>query len=779
LSYTSHSSQNINPLLLLGLLILLKLTAVMPAHAQDSFVHEGKLIRTVEFRGNRAISNGVLRTVARTQTNREVLGIPGATLWLGLYRITNRLGEPPSQLDNSIVGRDIERIETFYQSQGFRSVRVDTTIREIRRGRVKVTFIIEEGEPSVIRSVSYSGFPDFDDPRVFERFYRRSNLARESIDDTTFLVNRQFRFETLSNERNRIIEVLRNNGYASVQRDSIISFVRPDSTDPLQLDVLYRINPGRIFQFGDLRMNLDASGDVSGEVLRDTVRGEPHSHLGYTIFLSRQEETRTRSGLLLERLLFKPGERFNNSLYMATVNQLQNLNMLTVRQFSLSAEGGLPDYSSPDIPVFIDMQTLPRQQIRTELFGMQRLGFGAGAGVRYTNNNLFRGAEMLDIGVKGSFEYVTRANIPGFDNPLLRSLEGTIEYSVPRFQIPFRAFNFSPSFLNPRTSFRLSAARINQINFDINSNFRINVNYQTNHSATTLSSLDLVELDWLDASATAPFLEDLRDRLTAGDIDTLQFQRILEDFRPQFNSTLRYTIRETNTNIIKRDDGFFAEASIELGGNLPWLIERYGVNPDSLTGSIPSVGGARLTYSRYIKGSADYRRYTPLTRNTVFAWRGFVGIAYPYGEIRQIPLNRRFFAGGSNDIRGWPPLRLGPGNLDQSQVPINGGDLKLSGHMEIRQMIFRNFLSTNWGLAVFSDFGNIWYGPRSDFSDGKFRFDRFFNEIAVGGGLGLRLDWEFVVFRIDLAYRIHDLQDGWFQAGLNDYFIHFGLGHSF
>jgi outer membrane protein insertion porin family len=218
---------------------------------------------------------------------------------------------------------------------------------------------------------------------------------------------------------------------------------------------------------------------------------------------------------------------------------------------------------------------------------------------------------------------------------------------------------------------------------------------------------------------------------------------------------------------------------LELGGNLPYLIERFGVNPDTLTGSIPSVAGARLTYSRYIKGSADYRRYLPLGRNTVFAYRGFLGIAYPYGETRQIPLNRRFFAGGSNDIRGWPPLRLGPGNLDQTEVPINGGDIKISGNLEIRQQLLRSFLSTNWGLALFSDFGNIWYGPRSDFSEGKFRFDGFFNEIAVGGGLGLRLDWEFVVFRIDLAYRIHDLQDGWFQAGFNDYFIHFGLGHSF
>jgi outer membrane protein insertion porin family len=761
------------------LALILCLCVTGTAKANDNGNDNGKLIRTVEFKGNSAIGDGVLSTVARTQTNRELLSIPGATLWLALYRLTNRLGEPPSLLDRVVVGRDIERLETFYHSQGFRDATVDTSITEIRRDRVKVTFIIDEGEPSIIRTVGYSGFPEFEDSRIIERFYRRSDLIRSQIDDTTFTVNRQFRFELLSNERNRIIELLRNNGYAAVQRDSIISFVKPDSADRHQLDVLFRINPGQIYRFGELRMRLDASTDEPGEVLRDTVTGEPYSNEGYTIYLAREEETRTRSRLLLNRLLFKPGDTFDNSLYMASISQLQNLNMLTVRQFSLSEEGGLPDYSQTDIPVWIDMQTLPRQQIRTELFGMQRLGFGAGAGIRYTNNNLFRGAEALDIGVKGSFEYVTRANIPGFDNPLLRSFEGTIEYSVPRFQIPFTALNNRPTFLNPRTSYRFSAARINQINFDINSNFRININYQTNHTPTTLSSLDILELDWLDASATTPFLDDLNERLNEGDIDTLQFQRILEDFRPQFNSTLRYTIRQTNTNIIKRDQGYYAEASIELGGNLPYLIERYGVNPDTLTGSIPSVGGTRLTYSRYVKGFVDFRRYLPVGRSSVFAYRAFVGLAYPYGETSLIPLNRRFFAGGSNDIRGWPPLRLGPGALDQTQVPINGGDIKIAGYMEMRQMALRNFLSTNWVLALFSDFGNTWYGPRSDFDEGKFHFDEFYNEIAVGGGLGLRLDWEFVVFRIDLAYRIHDLQSGWFQSGLNDYYIHFGLGHAF
>jgi outer membrane protein insertion porin family len=95
------------------------------------------------------------------------------------------------------------------------------------------------------------------------------------------------------------------------------------------------------------------------------------------------------------------------------------------------------------------------------------------------------------------------------------------------------------------------------------------------------------------------------------------------------------------------------------------LLDRFVISPGEIKGSLPSPFGISsndLDYSRFVKLSADYRRYIPLTQNMVFALRGFAGIAHPIGSSETIPLNRRFFAGGSNDIRGWNPFRLGPGS---------------------------------------------------------------------------------------------------------------------
>ncbi len=719
----------------------------------------------------------MLETVVRTRTNREIFSIPGATLWLTLHRISSSIGEAPRYLDREVLARDIERIKAYYNSVGFFDIAVDTTVTEYRPGRVRVTFEIDEGEPYIIRSVAYSGFPDFEDDRVLSRFYSRSRIARNEVNDTTFTVNRQYDVNMISKERTRIIEMMHRNGYASVQRDSVRTFIKQDQENPHEMDMLIRVRPGHIYKFGDLRITVNAPDASEGDVLADTLSGEPYTIEPFRLIQKRDKAARIRSNMLRNRVLFTPGEQFNQDIFMSTVNQFQNLDMLSVTQFSLTEGSGLPDYSKDYLPVFIQMQTLPRHQLRSDLFGMQRLGFGAGAGVSYVNNNLFRGAERLELGVRGSFEYVRGSTSILGSSEVLRNLEASMNYSFPKFWFPFSAFNNNPDFLNPRTTFRFSIAQINQINFDVRANVRFGLRYQADHGSTTRSTLDLLEVEWFDATASSEFIQTIRENVA----DSLQVDRILEDFRPQFNSVLRYTFRNNATHVVRRDEGFFLETSVELGGTLPYLTERFIIGRDDLQSSIPSFvpGRQDLRYSQFLKTSFDYRSYHPLSTNTIFAWRGFAGFAYPYGLNPEIPLNQRFFAGGANDIRGFDPLTLGPADVSPTEIPLNGGDIKLAGFLELRHMFSRNFINTNWVVALFTDVGNVWYGPRSRFDEGKFFFNQFYDQLAVGSGIGLRLDWEFVILRIDLAYQINDLGNNTANANWRPDRLHFGIGHSF
>lgn len=739
---------------------------------------EENRIGRVRFSGNSAVRNNTLHSIVRSQPNRELLSIPGFTLWYWLNNLNDKWGEPANQLNHQVVANDIDRINAYYRSIGYLETSVDTIIVDFSRNRYEVSFIINEGQPSRIKTVAYSGFPEFDNPRIIERFYRRSDMIRSQIDDTTFTVNRRFTYDLVGSERNAIIDVLKNNGYASVQRDSVRMAVKQTDENPYELDVLFLIKPGLEYKFGDVFLNLEgpATATSTSTVKYDTV-GAPISIEPSKIFARIDDEAYTKFQFLYSMLLFKPGEKYNHELYLQTVRRYQSLGMLTVRQFSLSEDGGLPNFSDPYLPVRLDMQTFPRKGLRFDVFGMQRLGLGAGMGLRYINNNLWGSGETLEIGVKGSFE-----NAPNVQAGLLRSFEGSVEYSIPRLTFPFAQISDNPSFANARTRYQISVAQINQLNFNVNANLRFNLKYEVSHNNTTTSVLDLIEFDWFDASPSARFRERIENEIS----DPLQRERLLNDFSQQFSSTIRYTLRRANTDIIKRNRGFYNEISVEAGGSIPYLIERYLVRPNEPPQStIPSLtlADSTLSYSRFIKAYIDHRNYKSISNNTVVAWRAFAGMAYAYGQNTQIPLNRRFFAGGSNDIRGWPPLRLGPGDVSPSQVTVNGADIKLSTYIEARRVLLRNFLSTNWQLALFADAGNIWNGPRSNFNEGKFRFDNFYQQVALGSGFGIRLDWEYVIFRVDVAYRVHDpasdegVRRGWFNSS-NPY-IHFGIGHAF
>ena len=764
-----------------------------------------KVVRIIRFVGNDNVKDNTLETLIRTQTNREFLGIPRFTPWYFIWKLTKEFGEPPALLNRATVGNDIERIKQYYKTVGFLEATVDTNIVEYKKDRVEVSFLIDEGNAFSIESISYAGMPKFNDTTKVDRFQARSPLTRDRINDSTYVMKRRYNENQLNEERSRIITFLKNNGYAAAQRDSINVLVKRDSTNQYKLDALFTINTGKKYNFGDLFINLRGPEDDSlSNSSRDTLSGAPFTINGKTIFMEKEPSAQTKFSLLTDQLLFEPGDTFNNSLYIRTVNEFQNLGMLTIRQFGLSEDGSLPDYSQKDIPVMFSLQTLPKHSINLNLFGMERYGFGSGAGITYTNNNLFGKAENLQVGLNGSFEYVSSdqfkeiapdSSNQSYEGQFFQSFETRIQYSLPRLIFPFAGLDDNIFFSNSRTRYALSFTRSNQLLFDINSDIRFNIRYEVQHNQRFSSFLDLIELDLLDTDPSPEFRQSLREEFGE---DSFEYQRILEDFRPQVSSILRYTFRSQRTDLIKRNYGYFSEYSIAAGGNIPYLTDRYIITPDTLEGNLPPIfpnSQNSLAYSRFVKGTADYRQYIPISNNAIFAYRGFMGLAFPYGNSNSIPLNQRFYAGGANDIRGWNIYSLGPGAIPLDDVTINGGELKLLAQTEVRQRFIKDFLSANWIGAWFTDAGNIWYGPRTEFPSsggsgmqsqsqrerqlelGKFQFDEFYKQIAVSSGIGLRLDWEYVVARFDFAFRIHDLQDGWFKDG-TPYFT-FGIGHSF
>ena len=129
--------------------------------------------------------------------------------------------------------------------------------------------------------------------------------------------------------------------------------------------------------------------------------------------------------------------------------------------------------------------------------------------------------------------------------------------------------------------------------------------------------------------------------------------------------------------------------------------------------------------------------------NSVFAFKFKLGVANEFYiksskrfELQPIPINRRFFAGGSASVRGWRVRELG--NVSN---PALGGNVLIEANFENRIIFWRSF-----GGVVFVDLGNLW---------DDLRYVKL-NQFAVAGGFGLRYLTFFGGFRFDFGFKVYD-----------------------
>jgi outer membrane protein assembly factor BamA len=169
-----------------------------------------------------------------------------------------------------------------------------------------------------------------------------------------------------------------------------------------------------------------------------------------------------------------------------------------------------------------------------------------------------------------------------------------------------------------------------------------------------------------------------------------------------------------------------------------------------------------VTFSQYIKFEGEYIRHWSFDQNNTIAIRTFSGIAIPYGNSNSVPFTRSYFAGGSNDNRGWQPYDLGPGSSG-AIYDFNEANFKIALNAEYRFKILGSFNG-----AFFVDTGNIW-NVMDDIKDSASKFEGIedLKELAVASGFGLRVDFSFVVARLDVGFKTHNparpIGERWFK----------------
>ena len=234
-------------------------------------------------------------------------------------------------------------------------------------------------------------------------------------------------------------------------------------------------------------------------------------------------------------------------------------------------------------------------------------------------------------------------------------------------------------------------------------------------------------------------------------------------------------------NIGKHHDVVYVRGQIETAGNLLSGINDM-LHSETVDGSYQILN---TKYAQFIKAEMDFRYYHFITKGIKLAYRTFGGIGVPYGNLNVLPFEKRYFCGGASSVRAWAVRNLGPGSFSDSliTIPNQTADIKLEANLEYRFKLF-------WVLegALFVDAGNIWDLRKTPERPGaEFRWDKFYNDIAIGYGLGIRLDFSFFIFRLDWGLKGRDPSQPvghrwlqWYKKMTSyDYAFNVGIGYPF
>ena len=573
--------------------------------------------------------------------------------------------------------------------------------------------------------------------RSYRTLFTQESLIRYGNDKLRCMVKEGERYDTevLDEERTRIANLMRNHGYYYFTKDFLV--FKADSA-------LHQHKVDLVLTTSD---NLNNAPDTFRQTIftKFTIR---RVEFKIDTLLSGRDMIRER--VLREQCAIREGELFSERRVEATYAAFNALG--AVKYVDVAFE----QVSDDELDCVVTITKGKINSVSADVEGTYSAGdWGVGAGVGYVNRNIFRGAEELSVNAKGSYEWRQNGGraIEAKVDAALRfpnSLRLTVAY-----QFQNRPEEYTRTIANAGMSYSYHRARSKWYhNFSI-----IDIGY--------------VYLPWISDDFRAYFLQN---------------SNILKySYEDHFIVDWAYNVSYSSYNSRQplRSYGTVS-LSLETAGNALYGLSKVINLPQDEDGAYKIFN---IRYAQYAKADASLTYHHIFDKANRLVYHMALGVAVPYLNASSIPFEKRYFAGGANSVRGWTMRSLGPGTYRGAGTRIDfnnqAGDIKLDLNVEYRVKFFK-FLEG----ALFTDAGNIW--TIRDYETqpgGQFRFTEFYKQLAWSWGGGLRLNFDYFVFRVDMGVKLYDpsrISEGkaWRTAtnGLNwkdDIAWHFAIGYPF
>lgn len=692
------------------------------------------LLNKVKIKNNTTeLSNGELKAYVRQKPNTLMLGtikfklgaysLSGSDTTLFINRMLRNIGEPPVVFDTTLMHSSELSIQRALINKGYLNAEV-TSSYKIRRRKGNVSYFIDSGNMYKIRYFSF----DIDNDSVLQTLNR--NYTINSLEGQNFDIDQ------LNELRTNIAQIFRNNGYYNVRKD-IFAFkadtvklshnvdlklvLNQQVADSAQFAGIFtqkRIDNITIYCYEDLD---------SSEISPDTI-----GFGGYTIIYNSKRQI-FYPRFLIEKVFIKSGQLYNERSVTRTTLNFNTISAIKYVGISFTEKAN----NLLDCNIYLLPSEKYGYSVGLEANTNSGATVGAAVNAGFTDKNIFRRAEVFKIDGRLSYD-LFRSNSGDFSHSF--SAGGDVSLVVPKLLFPYFKEDF-------------------RLRHGATTKFSTNYTYQTHPEFQRAILNTTAGYKW--QSRRSQYGVDVFD-FSYIKVDSISetFLRYNPNLRPTFEDhlVLKSVFAYSNSNRARTNAKSFYtfRGRLSVGGN-GFYLANIIFNQPKADGKYRVFG---TPFSQFVKMDMDYSYNMYVSENLRFVYHAMFGIGIPYLNATILPFEERFFAGGSNSMRGWNARTLGPGtyySTTNSYLSQNG-DIKIELNAEARFKLF-------WVLegALFVDAGNIWTVRKYDSMEGGlFSFDnnKFISDIAINYGVGLRFDFDYFLIRFDLGLKLYDPRYG-------------------
>lgn len=665
--------------------------------------------------------------------------------------MTKTFGKAPVLMSNVNPRLRAQVANELLRSRGYFSSTVSyETVSSKNPKKAKIAYTVSPGHLYTIDTLEYVSFPAEAD-----------SLILSTKSEAKLREGDPFDISTLDEERTRLSDLFRNNGYfyyqsgySSYLADTVgvkgKVQLRLHFADSVPEKVKHKWYIGKV----DLQLR-----KTFMEKLNDSIERR------FLTMHFNGKKPPIRPRVVLRDMKLRPRQEYSHDNYLQSANKITSSGLFSMVDFNFTPRDTTATCDTLDLTLNCVFDKPYDFYIETNVIGKTSNKLGPGVVIGFTKRNAFKGGEKLDINLNGSYEWQTGHNVDGTKSKLNSYEYGaTVSLEMPRFVLPF--WRRTRWYTTPSTVISASSSVINRSEYFKRHIVSAELTYKFQRTATSTHQFSPLVLQY-------EYMQRMTD--TFGEILN-ENPYLLISMADQFVPKMRYTY--TYSSPVSYRNPIYCQLSVSEASNI--LSLGY-----MAAGKKWSEEGKQMfknPYAQFVKVETDFRKTWATGVHDELVAHLNAGVIWSYGNSTTAPYSEQFYVGGANSIRAFNIRSIGPGAYHTDAARLSymdqTGDLKLQANLEYRPRLFGNLYG-----AIFLDAGNVWALRDDGYrANSKLKAKNLLKEMALGTGVGLRYDLEFFVLRLDWGIGLHvPYRDGFYNIPSfgDGQTLHFAIGYPF